>query len=450
MKRFFIILCATIMAMGTWTASAQEADTNLLQNGGFEDYSCNFLGCAWEDWTMPLGLGLTEENDKIEGNAALCLGGNIAGMLDQPISLSDESYPVGRVFRMTLNYKALELPADKTIAIDCYWEPKPGGDAETMKMHEADKLQRVIADSPVEGWQTLVVETSKPEKSAYFRVRVHVDKNVKALFDAFSVIETDSIATPEGGGTDTIPGPPQTDEWAQEFVWDNANPRTLLIEGFDNASHNMPWSNDGWQNVAAADQRPWWGFESAKTQILDGDGKFVKATAYQYATPSTGTWESWLITPPLDYRNAAAKTFAFSVMGQYLPDEEDSTRLEIFYIDATDNSNVFRQNLTSSFDIPKTADMTEKWVTFYLDLEPFAQTMADVFYMGFHYIGPNGNEGVVTYYLDDISWGRDDLPPMQGIESIQHLDAGTQKILRDGQVIILRGGREYTILGSER
>ncbi len=41
MKRFFIILCATIMAMGTWTASAQEADTNLLQNGGFEDYSCN-------------------------------------------------------------------------------------------------------------------------------------------------------------------------------------------------------------------------------------------------------------------------------------------------------------------------------------------------------------------------------------------------------------------------
>ena len=50
MKRFFIILCATIMAMGTGTASAQEADTNLLQNGGFEDYSCNFLGCSWEDW----------------------------------------------------------------------------------------------------------------------------------------------------------------------------------------------------------------------------------------------------------------------------------------------------------------------------------------------------------------------------------------------------------------
>ena len=47
-------------------------------------------------------------------------------------------------------------------------------------------------------------------------------------------------------------------------------------------------------------------------------------------------------------------------------------------------------------------------------------------------------------------WGRDDLPPMQGIESIQHSAADTQKILRDGQVIILRGGREYTILGSER
>lgn len=450
MKRFFIILSVMTTAMGVWRASAQESGVELLKDGGFEDYSCNFLGCAWNEWSMPLGLGAAEENDKIEGSAALYLKGDLAGMLDQGIALSDESYAVGRVFRMTLHYKALEIPADKTIAIDCYWEPKPGGDAETMKMHEAEKLQRVIASSVVEGWQTLVVETSKPEKSAYFRVRVHVDKGVKALFDAFSVVETDSIYTPEGGGTDTIPGPPQTDEWAQEFVWGNSQPLALLNEGFDNASHNIAWSGEGWQNVAAADERPWWGFESAKTQILDGDGKFVKATAYQYGVPTTGTWESWLITPPLDYRNAAAKTFAFSVMGQYLPEEEDSTRLEIFYIDATDTTNVFWQNLTSSFELPKTSDVTETWMTFYLDLAPYAQTMADVFYMGFHYIGPNGNKGVVTYYLDDISWGRDDLPPMQGIESIQPSAVSCQKILRDGQVIILRGGRKYTILGSER
>jgi hypothetical protein len=30
--------------------------------------------------------------------------------------------------------------------------------------------------------------------------------------------------------------------------------------------------------------------------------------------------------------------------------------------------------------------------------------------MAFRFVGPNGNEGAVTYYLDDVSWGRTDLP----------------------------------------
>ena len=36
--------------------------------------------------------------------------------------------------------------------------------------------------------------------------------------------------------------------------------------------------------------------------------------------------------------------------------------------------------------------------------------MPDVFYMAFRYAGPNGGKGVVTYYVDNVSWGRSDLP----------------------------------------
>ena len=54
--------------------------------------------------------------------------------------------------------------------------------------------------------------------------------------------------------------------------------------------------------------------------------------------------------------------------------------------------------------------MSELWRTFYLDLAPYSETVADVFFMAFRFVGPNGNEGAVTYYIDDVSWGRTDLP----------------------------------------
>ncbi len=203
---------------------------------------------------------------------------------------------------------------------------------------------------------------------------------------------------------------PETIDWQTEFVWNDANPLNLMFEKFDGISHNETFVLDQWQNVAAADQRPWWGFDASKTQIIEGEGKFVKASAYQFGQESTGTWEMWLATPPLDFQNAASKIFAFSVMGQYLAGEGSESKLEIYYIDASNPANVFFQNLTESFDIPVTSDRSESWSTFYLNLAPFAETMADVFHMAFRFVGPNGNEGAVTYYLDDVSWGRTDLP----------------------------------------
>ena len=203
---------------------------------------------------------------------------------------------------------------------------------------------------------------------------------------------------------------PETIDWQTEFVWNDANPLNLMFEKFDGISHNETFVLDQWQNVAAADQRPWWGFDASKTQIIEGEGKFVKASAYQFGQESTGTWEMWLATPPLDFQNAASKIFAFSVMGQYLAGEGSESKLEIYYIDASNPADVFFQNLTESFDIPVTSDRSESWSTFYLDLAPFAETMADVFHMAFRFVGPNGNEGAVTYYLDDVSWGRTDLP----------------------------------------
>lgn len=117
----------------------------------------------------------------------------------------------------------------------------------------------------------------------------------------------------------------------------------------------------------------------------------------------------WLVTPALDYKKAASKIFAFSVMGEYLADENNKAQFGVYYIDAT-GAEVYFQDLTSSFEIPSTSSDNLAWRTFFLDLAPYAETIGDVFHMAFRYTSPNGGDGTVTFYVDEVSWGRTDLP----------------------------------------
>jgi len=440
MKKIYMILCAALM----WSGTVAAESTNLLADGSFEEYSCNMLGCAWDEWTLPLGLGSAETTDKLDGSVSLKTSGAMAGYLDQPVALSDENYPVKRIFKITLNYKVLSMPEGASLKTDCYWEPKPGGDADKMKEHDADVLQRDLNSEASENWKQVVIETSKPDKSAYLRIRVKMPKKAAVLWDAFSVVETDKMAQ------DTIPVDPQepdtTAQWTQDFVWDLSAPLTYMNEGFDRAMHNQPLAVKGWQNIAASNARPWWGFDASKTQIFDEDFKSAKASAYQFGTESTGNWEMWLVTPALDYKNTANKVFSFSLMGQYLPEEqpeEPATKLEIYYIDPLGEPKAYFQNLTESFSIPMIDAEGNVWIKFTLDLTPYAETMSDVFYMAFRYVGPNGNEGVITYYVDDVTWGM----VTEGLFSSPYPEVRIQKILRNGQLIIIRDGKEYSILG---
>lgn len=443
MKNIYMLICAVALVV---SASAQE---NLLGNGGFEEYDCNVTGCAWTDWSMPFGIAEVESSDVIEGEAAMRTRGNLSGYMDNEVALSDDDYPINRVFRISLNYKILSIQEGTALSLDCYWEPKAGTtDAARMKKHDEEVLQRAFASSVSEGWENVTVETSKPENSARLRVRFHVPKKAQVLFDDLRVIETDSIVP----GGDEPPTPQESDttaQWTQEFVWDFSAPLTYMEEGFDRATHNQPIAVKGWQNIAAEDARPWWGFNSAKNQVFDYDFKSAKATAYQYGKETTGEWEMWLVTPALDYKNAENKIFSFSVMGQYLPEEiteEITTFFEVYYIDPLIEPAWF-QDLTSSFTIPIVASEGEQWYQFALDLTPYSETIADVFYMAFRYVGPNGSKGVITYYLDDVSWGKEQAA--QGVISDQKSEVRSQKILRDGNLIIVRDGKEFNVLGMK-
>lgn len=244
----------------------------------------------------------------------------------------------------------------------------------------------------------------------------------------------------------------ETIDWKTSFLWDESKPLALLNEDFESASHNQTLLLSGWQNVAAVDERPWWGFDESRTTPPRGDNKCAKATAYQYGQDSTGLWEAWLVTPALDYKNAEGKIFAFSVMGEYMPEDGNKATLELVYIDATNPKNVFYQTF-DGISIPKTADENNLWVPFQINLEN--QPNMDIFHMAFRYTSPNGGMGSVAYYIDDVSWGRTDLPEIvdprdQGVDEVEVPSdkvPGT-KVLRDGHLYLIYEGRMYDVTGA--
>ena len=441
MKRIGVVLCLWLGGM------AVSAQTNLLSNSSFEDYSCNMLGCSWTDWSMPLGLCSVETEDKIDGDVSLRAGGSMFGYLDNMIALSDEDYEPRRIFEITLSYKVLAMPEEGELKSDCYWEPQAGGDADEMKKHDADLLQRVVANTASTEWETVVIETSKPAKSSKIRIRMEWPKSAIILFDAFSVVETDRMVPPEETPVEPQEGD-TTAPWTHNFNWDISAPLTYMDEGFERAAHNQPLAVKGWQNVAADDARPWWGYDASRTNLFDENFRCAKATAYQYGKAHSDYWEMWLVTPALDYKNTEKKVFAFSIMGEYLPETESETMFDIYYIDPSQPATMQLQNLTESFAIPWTSAEDYEWRTFLLDLTPFAETVGDVFFMAFRYSGPNGREGAPTYYIDDVSWGKEE--PVKGIETIsdEGLSISGRKLLRNGQLLILRAGKTYNVLGT--
>jgi len=191
-------------------------------------------------------------------------------------------------------------------------------------------------------------------------------------------------------------------DYATTFVWNMSHPLSLLNEHFDNIEHNKTLKLTGWQNVVTAGTRPWWGYEDR-----NNDGEHcAKATGYVSQGESDIVDSMWLVTPALDYKNAKNQVFTFRVRGDALTDDM-SARLQLYFIDATDVDDVFFQDL--EIDMPATKDQSGDWLDFQVNLAG-QENIPDVFFMGFKFSGINGAEGAATYLIDDVSWGRDDLP----------------------------------------
>ena len=317
-----------------------------------------------------------ESADMPELNTAFTLNtvcidpANPPTIIVEPMELPEFSAKVGEQQQQTLKVTTKGLPD--------YGKVKIMGEGEGAFLINNTMLMKEME-------QTLTV-TFKPKAEGTFTERLE-----------FSALEAETfyvtITGTTSGGAD--PG----DKEGDDLPLTAENPLTLLNENFDNITNNKPISIEGWKNVAMEGKRAWWGSDA------DGE-KTAKVTAYDSnveigkATPC----EMLLVTPPLDFVNSKAKMFTFRVMGNLLT-EGMTDLLELCYIDLEGGEmNVFPVELT----MPNIADLNNEWQEYHLNLE--GQDLADVFFMGFRFKSQLGRENSAIYYIDDVTYGRDDLP----------------------------------------
>lgn len=190
------------------------------------------------------------------------------------------------------------------------------------------------------------------------------------------------------------------------LVYDN--PVKLFNEHFDNVTHNKPLSIEGWKNVAALGQRAWWGYEFPDYDTKNAGEKTAKVTAYD-SQMQPGTEEEFqmlLVAPPLNIKEAASKMFAFRVMGKYMV--ENMTEKLMLCTLSYDENGALSAYPVEGVVMPSIPDENEKWVDFQVDLTGLQ--LPDVAHVGFLFMGMRGPDHATTYFIDDVSFGRTDLP----------------------------------------
>ena len=212
------------------------------------------------------------------------------------------------------------------------------------------------------------------------------------------VVPIQGVATE---GTQTDP----TKE-GDDFVLSTASPVKLLNETFDKATdHNKPFKFEGWTNTVLQGTRAWWGYSFSDNDESAGE-KVAKITPYdsKVADGEETPMEVLLVTPALDFKNAKSKMFTFRVRGDYLQDGQ-TDKLELCYLDMQDNEPYVQP---IEFALPCTKDQSGEWYEYHLDLTNYE--LPDVMFMGFKFTGTRGRFNSATYYVDDITYGRTDIP----------------------------------------
>lgn len=218
---------------------------------------------------------------------------------------------------------------------------------------------------------------------------------------------------------------------------DDSRPLDFLDETFTGTRHNKPVALEGWRNLMLKGERPWWTFQHKDIESGQVSEYSAKATAYMSNVADAGDFEMWMVTPALNGRNPESKMFTFRVMGDLMPEKDTINTIELYYVEK-DGDAYFKQPL--QVDMPQGKDYDGEWREFHIDLSQ--SDVAETFFMAFRFAAPGGKENSTVYYIDDVTYGRTDIPVISCSRNEIEFEAGQYAVASSDTLVL--GGKNLT------
>lgn len=193
----------------------------------------------------------------------------------------------------------------------------------------------------------------------------------------------------------------------------DSKPLAVLNETFSDLRHTRILGLKGWQNLTVRGERPFYAWKQKNADQSVVENEVAQISFLKYGVEDRREHESWLISPTLSYKNAQSKDLTFSLM--YRNQTTNGEELFGFYIITEKDGKATPYFLDISEYVPAGVKLEpDMWFDYRIDLSKVeGLTIEDKFHVAFSYYSPvGGNATSLNFMLDDVTFGRTDLPEL--------------------------------------
>ena len=288
-----------------------------------------------------------------------------------------------------------------------YYDELIANGVNTLQLTPASSAAKCTAEYSIDGgghWKSLTVGDGEGK----YVVGTHRPTLVR--FVSSESVEVQSVTiTPN-----TIDAREAFDKIEEAMLKDaDSEPLAVLNETFSDLRHTRILGLKGWQNLTVRGERPFyaWQQKNADQSVVEND--VAQISFLKYGVEDRREHESWLISPTLSYKNAQSKDLTFSLM--YRNQTTNGEELFGFYIITEKDGKATPYFLDISEYVPAGVKLeSDMWFDYRIDLSKVeGLTIEDKFHVAFSYYSPvGGNATSLNFMLDDVTFGRTDLPEL--------------------------------------
>lgn len=281
-----------------------------------------------------------------------------------------------------------------------------------VKLHPSSSAQNCKAEYSIDGgghWMS----AEQADANGEFKVNTHRPTFIRFVNSSQGEIQVNRVDINENAKEDR-----QKFNSIQEGMMKNADSEALplLNEDFTNLRHTRVLGLANWQNLTLRGERPFYAWEQKYKGKTDVENEVAQICFLKYGVEDKREHESWLLSPTLSYKQAKSKILTFSL--RYANPIQDGGELFGFYIISEKDGKVTDQfvNLNDYSPAGVVAEK-ENWYNYRLDLskiDSISRNIDDKFHIAFSfYSKTGGNETSLNFMIDNVTFGRTDLPELQ-------------------------------------